>query len=203
VQHAEVEAARGRLYTVPEWAFPPNIDLEVIEGDHEVASGVWIIATPGHTPGHQSVLIEGDDATKTIVCCQASWSVANFEDATSATTDGIKLKEPPRWRSCTASTRTASCSATTEPGGQGTPFVEFGYATSAGWEVGQRWVQRALEQPSRDSVVLARAAELPPGRGAVVLFAAWTRASRRSARASGRWLLGRRSARAVRLVVVK
>jgi N-acyl homoserine lactone hydrolase len=82
VQQAEAEAATAPLYTVPEWAFPANIDLTVIEGDHEIASGVRIIATPGHTPGHQSVLIEGDDATRTIVCCQASWSVASFEEAT-------------------------------------------------------------------------------------------------------------------------
>ncbi len=55
VQQAEVEAARARLYAVPEWAFPASVDLTVISGDHEIASGVRVIATPGHTPGHQSV----------------------------------------------------------------------------------------------------------------------------------------------------
>ena len=34
VQQAEVSAAQERLYTVPEWAFPPGIDLTVIDGDH-------------------------------------------------------------------------------------------------------------------------------------------------------------------------
>lgn len=81
VQEAEVEAARARLYTVPEWAFPPDVDLTMIDGDHDIASGVRVIATPGHTPGHQSVLID-DGASKTIVCCQASWSVTSFEEAT-------------------------------------------------------------------------------------------------------------------------
>ena len=81
VQRAEVEAARAPLYTVPEWAFPPTIDLTVIDGDHQVAPGVRIIATPGHTPGHQSVLIEDSSGTRTIVCCQASWNVSSFASA--------------------------------------------------------------------------------------------------------------------------
>ncbi len=81
VQRAEVEAAKAPLYTVPEWAFPPTIDLTVVDGDHEVAPGVRIIATPGHTPGHQSVLIEESSGNRTIVCCQASWDVSSVASA--------------------------------------------------------------------------------------------------------------------------
>jgi glyoxylase-like metal-dependent hydrolase (beta-lactamase superfamily II) len=33
--------------------------LQVVEGDTELGEGVRIISTPGHTPGHQSVLVEG------------------------------------------------------------------------------------------------------------------------------------------------
>jgi len=87
VQRAEVEAATARLYTVPEWAFPPGLDLTVIEGDLEVATGVHIIATPGHTPGHQSVLVDSSDGNRTIVCCQAAWNVDSF-DAASLGDDG-------------------------------------------------------------------------------------------------------------------
>jgi len=63
VQRAEVEAATAARYTVPDWAFPPHIDLALIEGDHQIATGVRVIATPGHTPGHMSVWIEsgGDE----------------------------------------------------------------------------------------------------------------------------------------------
>jgi glyoxylase-like metal-dependent hydrolase (beta-lactamase superfamily II) len=32
--------------------------LEVVEGDVELRPGVRLVATPGHTPGHQSVLVE-------------------------------------------------------------------------------------------------------------------------------------------------
>ena len=36
--------------------------LDAIDGDHVLAPGLRVIHTPGHTPGHQSVLLEtGDD----------------------------------------------------------------------------------------------------------------------------------------------
>lgn len=81
VQRAEVEAAQAALYTVPEWAFPPGLDLSVIDGDEDIADGLRVIATPGHTPGHQSVLIESADG-RTIVCCQASWNLGSFDEGT-------------------------------------------------------------------------------------------------------------------------
>ena len=81
VQQEEANAARARFYTVPEWAFPPGVDLTLIEGDHDVASGVRIIATPGHTPGHQSVLVDAADGTRTIICCQAAWDTSSFDAA--------------------------------------------------------------------------------------------------------------------------
>jgi N-acyl homoserine lactone hydrolase len=33
----------------------PGLDLRLVEGDAEVVPGVRLVATPGHTPGHQSV----------------------------------------------------------------------------------------------------------------------------------------------------
>jgi len=87
VQRPEVEAAKARHYTVPDWAFPQGIDLTVADGDHQIAADVRVVATPGHTPGHQSVLIEGSDGTRTVVCCQASWNVSSF-DAASLGDDG-------------------------------------------------------------------------------------------------------------------
>ncbi len=82
VQRAEIEAAKAPRYTVAEWAFPAIVELTAIDGDLQVAEGVRIIATPGHTPGHQSVVIEDEHGTRTIVCCQASWNTESFEAGT-------------------------------------------------------------------------------------------------------------------------
>jgi glyoxylase-like metal-dependent hydrolase (beta-lactamase superfamily II) len=47
--------------------FPANFEfvheagrLELIEGEREIVAGITALATPGHTPHHQSVLIESD-----------------------------------------------------------------------------------------------------------------------------------------------
>lgn len=57
-QSAEIEAAQTFGYTVPEWANIPDHSLRRVRGDERVTDGVHIIETPGHTPGHQSVVVE-------------------------------------------------------------------------------------------------------------------------------------------------
>ncbi|MEK6607816.1 MAG: MBL fold metallo-hydrolase [Myxococcota bacterium] len=36
--------------------------FDELDGEREIANGVRVVPTPGHTPGHQSLLIEGDGA---------------------------------------------------------------------------------------------------------------------------------------------
>ena len=35
--------------------------LDVVDGDAQISPGVRVVATPGHTPGHQCVLVESGD----------------------------------------------------------------------------------------------------------------------------------------------
>jgi glyoxylase-like metal-dependent hydrolase (beta-lactamase superfamily II) len=58
VQASEFEVAQTPGYTVPEWAAIPNDRLRLVHGDQLIAEGISLLATPGHTPGHQSVLLE-------------------------------------------------------------------------------------------------------------------------------------------------
>lgn len=60
VQPAEPAAAREPDYTITE---DVNLDAarwEECDGDYELLPGIRVLATPGHSPGHQSVLIETD-----------------------------------------------------------------------------------------------------------------------------------------------
>ncbi len=57
VQGAEYEAAQTRGYTVPEWVDFPRAKYRLIRGDMEIVPGIRILSTPGHTPGHQSVVV--------------------------------------------------------------------------------------------------------------------------------------------------
>jgi N-acyl homoserine lactone hydrolase len=56
-QAAEVEAARAEFYTVSDWAHISTERNRVVTGDADLAPGLRALFTPGHTPGHQSVVI--------------------------------------------------------------------------------------------------------------------------------------------------
>ena len=60
VQRAELEAAVEPDYLV-EWARFPGESYVELDGDTELFEGVSVLFTPGHSPGHQSVVVEGDD----------------------------------------------------------------------------------------------------------------------------------------------
>ncbi len=56
-QRAEREAARAEGYTVPEWVEFEGARYELLDGDAEPLPGIRLLATPGHTRGHQSAAI--------------------------------------------------------------------------------------------------------------------------------------------------
>jgi len=61
LQAEEHEAAQSTGYTVPDWAVIREDRLRLVRGDEEIAEGISLLSTPGHTPGHQSVVIEAAD----------------------------------------------------------------------------------------------------------------------------------------------
>ncbi len=61
VQRAELEIARAGAYTIEEWIDGPDVTYIEAEGDHELVPGIRIVATPGHSPGHQSLVVEQRD----------------------------------------------------------------------------------------------------------------------------------------------
>jgi glyoxylase-like metal-dependent hydrolase (beta-lactamase superfamily II) len=76
-QRAELAAAREDGYTIAAWVNFPGAAHEPVEGDAEVAEGVSVLATPGHTTGHQSVLVRSGD-TLTLIVGQAAQDAREF-----------------------------------------------------------------------------------------------------------------------------
>jgi N-acyl homoserine lactone hydrolase len=73
VQAAELDAVEAdRLYTDAAWALAPHAQRRVVHGDEELADGVTILATPGHTAGHQSVLVEAA-GRRVVIGAQVVW----------------------------------------------------------------------------------------------------------------------------------
>ena len=50
-------------YTLPELIDHDGAVYEELDGEAEVLPGVRILPTPGHTPGHQSVVVARSDGT--------------------------------------------------------------------------------------------------------------------------------------------
>jgi len=78
VQRLEREAARGEDYTVSEWVDFDGATYVELDGETELLPGVRVVPTPGHTPGHQSVLVETDDGL-VVVAGDVAYSWDEFD----------------------------------------------------------------------------------------------------------------------------
>jgi N-acyl homoserine lactone hydrolase len=63
VQSAELESAHQPGYTVPEVVDFRDANYQIIDAELELLPGLWVLPTPGHTPGHQSIVLRGDDGS--------------------------------------------------------------------------------------------------------------------------------------------
>jgi N-acyl homoserine lactone hydrolase len=62
VQRAELAAAVAPDY-LEEWVRFPGATYVELDGDAELFDGVSVLSTPGHSAGHQSVVVETDEGT--------------------------------------------------------------------------------------------------------------------------------------------
>jgi len=67
VQPAEWEVAHTTEHTILDWIDFPGADYRLVAGDHEPAPGIRIVATPGHTIGHQSLVVATADGDVVLV----------------------------------------------------------------------------------------------------------------------------------------
>ena len=94
VQSMELATARRGGYTIDELVDFAGVSYQEIAGEAEVWPGVWIIPTPGHTAGHQSLVIRQNDGT-VVLAGQAHDFASDFASehlARQAVRDGL---EPP------------------------------------------------------------------------------------------------------------
>jgi N-acyl homoserine lactone hydrolase len=61
IQRTELERARRENDITNQWFDFAGARFELLDGDSEVADGVRVVSTPGHTSGHQSVVVETPD----------------------------------------------------------------------------------------------------------------------------------------------
>lgn len=67
IQRSELRRARREERTTSEWFDFAGARFELLDGDTEIADGVRVVATPGHTVGHQSVLVDTEDGSAVMI----------------------------------------------------------------------------------------------------------------------------------------
>ena len=77
VQPAEWEVAHTTEHTILEWIDFAGADYRPIAGDHDIVDGIRVIATPGHTPGHQSLAVDTDEGL-VLLAGQALYTVEEW-----------------------------------------------------------------------------------------------------------------------------
>jgi N-acyl homoserine lactone hydrolase len=91
VQAAELAAARRGGYTFDGLVDFSGAVYDEVDGEAEILPGVWIIPTPGHTEGHQSLVVQKADGT-IILAGQAHDSASRYgsdHHARRAALDGV------------------------------------------------------------------------------------------------------------------
>lgn len=94
VQEGELACARQGGYTIDELVDFPGARYEELSGETEIRPGVWIIPTPGHTEGHQSLVVRQNDGS-VVLAGQAHDFASEFASGLLARHAAREGDEPP------------------------------------------------------------------------------------------------------------
>jgi N-acyl homoserine lactone hydrolase len=114
IQRAELERARADSAWMAEWFDFMGARFELLDGDAEIVPGLSVLTTPGHTTGHQSVVIK-TAAGEEVLIGDAAYAPEQYNappgadlpegqardvDAWWASLDRVKSAEPARVHFC-------------------------------------------------------------------------------------------------------
>jgi N-acyl homoserine lactone hydrolase len=102
VQSIELSDAQRADYTVLEAINFPGARYEQIDGEQELFPGIWIIPTPGHSEGHQSLVVQCIDGTVVLAGQSHEFSYDYGSDLLSLRVDPAAdfdddVPAPPSW----------------------------------------------------------------------------------------------------------
>jgi N-acyl homoserine lactone hydrolase len=97
VQRAELTRAQQESPQLCGWFDFMNARFELLDGDAEVLPGVEVIATPGHTVGHQCVIVRGGGESDVLMGDAAYTPRLYADPSTDKLPDG-QASDVPAWR---------------------------------------------------------------------------------------------------------
>jgi N-acyl homoserine lactone hydrolase len=98
VQRAELERARRESPQLGDWFDFMNARFELLDGDAEVLPGLSVLATPGHTVGHQSVLVQSADGRSDLLIGDAAYTPRQYREPDSAELPDGQASDLAAWR---------------------------------------------------------------------------------------------------------
>ena len=101
IQRAELSRAQRESPELRDWIDFAGARFELLDGDAEVLPGLKVIATPGHTEGHQCVLVRGDGDALDVLIGDAAYTPRVYLDPGRRDGAGLpagQASDVPAWR---------------------------------------------------------------------------------------------------------
>jgi glyoxylase-like metal-dependent hydrolase (beta-lactamase superfamily II) len=98
VQRAEVSRAQRESRELYDWFDFMNARFELLDGDTEVVPGLSVITTPGHTVGHQSVVVQAADGTSHVLIGDAAYTPRLYLGPADEDLPPGQASDPAAWR---------------------------------------------------------------------------------------------------------
>jgi N-acyl homoserine lactone hydrolase len=97
VQRAELDRARRESSQLADWFDFMNARFELLDGDTEILPGLSVLATPGHTAGHQSVLVTTGNGTEVLIG-DAAYKPRQYLSPEEGDLPEGQASDVPKWR---------------------------------------------------------------------------------------------------------
>jgi N-acyl homoserine lactone hydrolase len=98
VQRAELSRAERESPQLYDWFDFMNGRFELLDGDAEVLPGLEVIATPGHTVGHQSVIVRGAGDAFDVLIGDAAYTPRQYAGPPDDRLPPGQAEDIPAWR---------------------------------------------------------------------------------------------------------
>jgi glyoxylase-like metal-dependent hydrolase (beta-lactamase superfamily II) len=98
VQRAELDRAKRESPGLCDWFGFMNARFELLDGDAEVLPGLRVMSTPGHTAGHQCVVVGGADAPADVLIGDAAYTPRQYHSTDGRALPPGQAADLPAWR---------------------------------------------------------------------------------------------------------
>jgi N-acyl homoserine lactone hydrolase len=98
VQRAELARAERESRDLYDWFGFANARFELVDGDAEILPGLSVLATPGHTAGHQCVLVRTGDGAGELLIGDAAYTPHQYAGPPDSELVPGQASDPVIWR---------------------------------------------------------------------------------------------------------